>query len=102
MWELTQLNSKNELSTRSTRKNSWMAPGKPFSKITLHSMYTFTNFEENEVFAIRQLPSTWKSKTMLELSRLTALVSPTRLRTNIKWVCWSRELMLVACGRNSG
>jgi len=74
---------------------------KPFSKITLRSMYTFTNFKEIEVFAIRQLPSTWKSKTMLALSRLTALMIPTRLRTNIKWLRWSRELMLVGCGRNS-
>jgi len=75
---------------------------KPFSKITLRSMYTFTNFKEIEVFTIRQLPSTWKSKTMLALSRLTALVIPTRLRTDIKWLRWSRELMLVGCGRNSG
>lgn len=74
---------------------------KPFSKITLRSMYTFTNFKEIEVFAIRQLPSTWKSKTMLALSRLAALMTPTRLRTNIKWLRWSRELMLVGCGRNS-
>ena len=73
---------------------------KPFSKITLRSMYTFTNFKEIEVFTIRQLPSTWKSKTMLALSRLTALVIPTRLRTNNKWLRWSRELMLVGCGRN--
>ena len=68
---------------------------KPFTVRTLESIYQACEFTTYEVFKIRQLPSTWDSMFMRTLSKLTAALTPTRFRTNNKWLRWSRELMIV-------
>lgn len=68
---------------------------KPFTARTLDAVYNSCEFVSYDIFKIRQLPSTWKSNIMLFLSKVTAILTPTRLRTTNKWLRWSRELMLV-------
>ncbi len=71
---------------------------KPFTEVTLKNLYLYSDFEQSNVIKVRQLPSTWHSRIMRILSILTSVVIPTRFRTTIKWIRWSRELMLVGYG----
>lgn len=69
---------------------------KPFSTITLNQALELTNFKNIKVFRFRQLPSTWNSKFMNLLAKISAIFA--RRRTKIKWLRWSRELMIGSIG----
>ena len=69
---------------------------KPFTETSLNQILEATGFKDIQVFRFRQLPSTWNSKTMRVLARLTALFASHRSKN--KWLRWSRELMIASVG----
>jgi ubiquinone/menaquinone biosynthesis C-methylase UbiE len=69
----------------------------PFSNISLAYAYKMYGFKEVEVFKFRQLPIVWKFPI---LNYLCSFLSPfIPVRTQNKFLRWSRELMLVGFGR---
>jgi ubiquinone/menaquinone biosynthesis C-methylase UbiE len=69
----------------------------PFSNISLAYAYKMYDFKEVEVFKFRQLPIVWKFPI---LNYLCSFLSPfIPVRTQNKFLRWSRELMLVGFGR---
>ena len=71
---------------------------KPFSRVTLQTLYEFCDLEEIQVKRFRQLPSTWNSKIALLFSWTTSKIFPKTYRVQNKWIRWSRELMLIGVG----
>ena len=69
---------------------------KPFTIFSLNQALETSGFSNIEVIRFRQLPITWKSKTMNALAALTAIFSHHRSKS--KWMRWSRELMIASVG----
>ena len=68
----------------------------PFTKYSLEKILTFSGFEKIDVFKFRQLPIVWKHPA---LNIICYLVSPfIPIRTQCKFLRWSRELMLIGYG----
>ena len=66
---------------------------KPFTKISLSQLLETHNFSKIDVIRFRQLPSTWNSKLIKFISKIIAPISP--IRSKIKFIRWSKELMLI-------
>jgi len=66
---------------------------KPFTKVSLSQLLETHNFSKINVIRFRQLPSTWNSKIINLISKIIAPISP--IRSRIKFVRWSKELMLI-------
>ena len=77
----------------------------PFTKISLMDIHKFCNFKDIEVESFRQLPFIWdKSKyvksLIVFLCEVTRLITPDILRKkNIKWIRWSKEVMLMSSAK---
>jgi ubiquinone/menaquinone biosynthesis C-methylase UbiE len=72
----------------------------PFTKYALEDIYKIYGFEDVSVIKFRQLPIVWKYPY---LSYLCAAISPfIPVRTQNKFLRWSRELMLVGSARKPG
>ena len=58
-------------------------------------------FDDVQVEYFRQLPSTWAKMKLfaLPLAELTRVLSPSFLKKNIKWVRFSKEIMLLSTSR---
>lgn len=70
---------------------------KPFTKISLHNIQVAEGFEDVKVYKFRQLPIVWKYPA---LNWVCATIAPfVPVRTNQKFLRWSRELMLVGIGK---
>jgi len=69
---------------------------KPFTTESLLQFYEFAGFKNIKIERFMQLPSTWNSKSMFILAKMTSLISP--LRSKNKWLRWSRELMISGIG----
>ncbi len=68
----------------------------PFTKVTLRDMLMMCDFAEVNVHRFRQLPVVWKYPV---LNYLCSAISPfVPVRTENKFLRWSRELMLVGSG----
>lgn len=68
----------------------------PFSLVSLDTIYRRFEFENISVQRFRQLPMVWKFPI---LDYFCSAISPfIPVRTEIKWLRWSRELMLMGCG----
>ena len=68
----------------------------PFTQVSLTDIYRMCDFEQITVFKFRQLPIVWKYPI---LNLVCATISPfIPVRTNQKFLRWSRELMLVGSG----
>ena len=68
----------------------------PFTIVSLKNIQLVTGFKDVKVFKFRQLPVTWKYPS---INYLCAIISPfVPVRTNNKFLRWSRELMLVGVG----
>lgn len=69
----------------------------PFTIVSLKNIQLVIGFEDVEVYKFRQLPIVWKYPV---LNNFCALISPfIPVRTNVPFLRWSRELMLVGGGR---
>ncbi len=69
----------------------------PFSIYSLIDIYKIFNFSDVDVFYFRQLPIVWRFPI---LNYFCAFISPfIPVRTQNKFLKWSRELMLVGQGR---
>ncbi len=69
----------------------------PFSKISLSNIKIASGFEDVRAFTFRQLPSTWHNPLVNGLCAVIAPFVP--YRTELKFLRWSRELMLIGFGR---
>lgn len=69
----------------------------PYTKVSLNDLYKMSGFKDVSVVKFRQLPIVWEHPW---LNYFCAAISPfVPVRTNIKFLFWSRELMLVGSGR---
>lgn len=66
----------------------------PFTEISLRDILKIHNFQEVNVYKFRQLPCTWKYPFINYISGCIAPFIP--VRTQNKFLRWSRELMLVS------
>ena len=68
----------------------------PFTIVSLNDIQLLTGFEDVKVSKFRQLPVVWKFPF---INYLCALISPfVPVRTEIKFLRWSREIMLLGVG----
>ncbi len=72
----------------------------PFSLVSLNDIYEMHGFVNIEVFKLRQLPLVWKYPVLNYLCRAVAPFVP--VRTKVKALRWSRELMLIGYGIKPG
>ena len=69
----------------------------PFVKLSLEYILALHNFKDVDVYKFRQLPLLWKYP---KLNYISAMIAPfVPVRTKIKFLRWSRELMLVSIAR---
>jgi ubiquinone/menaquinone biosynthesis C-methylase UbiE len=69
----------------------------PFTTISLNDILKIHNFKDVHVYKFRQLPLLWKYPL---LNYFSAIISPfIPVRTKVKFLRWSRELMLVSSAR---
>jgi SAM-dependent methyltransferase len=72
----------------------------PFTVVTLRDIYLMCDFERISVYKFRQLPIVWRLPV---LNYFCAAISPfVPVRTENKFLRWSRELMLVGCAYKGG
>jgi len=72
----------------------------PFTKISLKDIFLICDFSDINVYKFRQLPIVWSYPY---LNYLCAMISPfIPVRTQTKFLRWSRELMLIGYARKSG
>ena len=70
---------------------------RPYTKISLRDILLLSSFKDISVEVFRQLPLVWKFSI---LNILCALISPfVPIRSNVKFLRWSRELMLISIAR---
>ncbi|MEA1956698.1 MAG: class I SAM-dependent methyltransferase [Campylobacterota bacterium] len=69
----------------------------PFTSVSLNDILEIHNFKDVNVYKFRQLPLLWKYPF---LNYFSAAISPfIPVRTKIKFLRWSRELMLISSAR---
>lgn len=68
----------------------------PFTRISLQKIMEYNNFENSTVIKFRQLPIVWKYPKLNLICDLIAPFVP--VRTEQKFLRWSRELMLIGSG----
>jgi len=67
----------------------------PFTVVSLRDIFMMCDFERISVYKFRQLPIVWRFPV---LNYICAAISPfVPVRTQNKFLRWSRELMLVGC-----
>ncbi len=77
----------------------------PFTKLSLKDIHLINKFENFEVESFRQLPFMWNMPIILKnvfifLSQLTRIFAPDIFRQkNIKWIRWSKEIMLLSSAK---
>ena len=69
----------------------------PFTYISLKDVYLMNGFKNVKVFKFRQLPLIWKFPFLNYLSMVIAPFVP--IRSKIKFLRWSKELMLIGSGK---
>lgn len=69
----------------------------PFTIVSLHDILKIHNFEDIKVYKFRQLPLLWKYPLLNYASAMIAPFVPVRCK--IKFLRWSRELMLVSSAK---
>ena len=70
---------------------------RPYSRKTMSQLYGLLGLEEIRTFRFRQLPICWRFSAF---NILAACISPfVPVRTQIKFLRWSRELMLAGTGK---
>lgn len=68
----------------------------PFSSVALNDIYKIFNFTDVDVIKFRQLPIVWKYPV---LNYFCAAIAPfVPVRTKVKFLFWSREIMLIGAG----
>ena len=72
----------------------------PFTKISLKDIHFITNFNNVKVESFKQLPILWKNNYYIcivkLLSFLTRILIPDNFRLKLKWIRFSKELMLLS------
>ena len=72
----------------------------PFTTVSLGDIYRICDFERISVYRFRQLPVVWRYPV---LNYFCAAISPfIPVRTQNKFLRWSRELMLMGSGYKAG
>ena len=75
----------------------------PFTKVSLKDIHLISNFKDVEVESFKQLPILWKKIYYIYiiklLSFLTRILIPDYFRLKIKWIRFSKELMLLSSAR---
>jgi SAM-dependent methyltransferase len=66
----------------------------PFNQLSLEHILKIHNFTNVNVFKFRQLPINWRYPILNYVSAIIAPFVP--IRTKIKFLRWSKELMLVS------
>jgi ubiquinone/menaquinone biosynthesis C-methylase UbiE len=74
----------------------------PSTKISLQDIHLITNFNNVKVESFKQLPILWKKSYYIYiiklLSFLTRVLMPDYFRLKIKWIRFSKEIMLLSSG----
>ncbi len=68
----------------------------PFTIVSLHDAYKMYGFKKVNVFKFRQLPILWRFPILNYVSIVIAPFVP--VRTKVKFLKWSREVMLIGKG----
>lgn len=68
----------------------------PFTHVSLKDAYLMNGFKNVKVFKFRQLPIIWKFPFLNYLSMVISPFVP--IRSKIKFLRWSKELMLIGSG----
>ena len=69
----------------------------PYTQVSLYDRYRIFKFEAVKVEIFRQLPLVWKYPSLKYLCQIISPFVP--VRTKIKCLRWSRELMLAGVGK---
>ena len=69
----------------------------PFMQSSLRDIHLMYDFEEVKVERFRQLPVLWNTGPwLLALAEITRLFAPKFLKSRLKWVKFSKEIMLLS------
>ena len=72
----------------------------PFTQVSLRDIHLIHGFDGVEVERFRQLPALWSSGgALLPFAELTRILAPRMLKPRLKWVRFSKEIMLLATAR---
>jgi len=71
---------------------------RPFTKESLSMVQSISGFREVRTEYFRQIPVIWRIPSLLVLSEITRMLVPRAIGRGIKWVRFSREIMLLSVG----
>lgn len=71
---------------------------RPFTKESLSMVQSVSGFHEVRTGYFRQLPVLWRIPSLLALAEITRMLVPRSIGRNVKWVRFSREIMLLSVG----
>ncbi len=75
----------------------------PFTKKSLKDIYLTSGFKNVEVKSFKQLPILWSKNFLIKfffgtISEITRILTPDYFRLKIKWIRFSKEIMLLSVG----
>jgi len=75
----------------------------PFTKKSLEDIHSITGFRNVKVISFKQLPILWNSNIVIKnffkfFSEATRLLVPDYFRLKLKWIRFSKEIMLLSSG----
>lgn len=75
----------------------------PFTKKSLNDIYLTSGFKNVKVNSFKQLPILWSKNFLIKIffgaiSELTRIITPDYFRLKIKWIRFSKEIMLLSVG----
>jgi SAM-dependent methyltransferase len=68
----------------------------PFMLPSLRDIFLIHDFDNVETEFFRQLPSVWKSPWLIMVAEITRILAPSLFKPHIKWVRFSKEIMLLS------
>jgi hypothetical protein len=76
----------------------------PFTKKSLEDIYALTGFKNVKVQSFKQLPVLWNNNFIIKFffnlfSEVTRILMPDYFRLKIKWIRFSKEIMLISSGK---
>jgi ubiquinone/menaquinone biosynthesis C-methylase UbiE len=71
----------------------------PFTVESLNYIQKVSGFENIKTSSFRQLPVIWKYNFLILFAEITRILSPSFLSKKLKWVRFSKEVMLLSCSQ---
>lgn len=72
---------------------------RPFTRESLTTVQSITGFSEVQTNYFRQIPIVWRAPLLVALTEITRLLVPRSTGSSIKWIRFSREIMLLSVGK---